>query len=109
MSNIKMPSSYELIESEELMQYNGEGPTLTIALYTIASYVVVNWEMITTVVDLVDNANTIIGQINTWKQNNGKYKLMGQFVAGGTSNVYPPHSYQGATGYWSYYPVWVSN
>lgn len=31
------------------------------------------------------------------------------FVPGGSSNIYPPHSYQGAVGYWNYYPVWIGN
>ena len=106
MSTLKMPSSYELVDANELMEYSGEGPGTIIGLYKVLTYVVVNWQWITSI---ASSSATLISMINSWKQRNGTYYLKGNYVPGGNNNLYPPHSAQGATGYWTYYSEWVSN
>ncbi|ERK46811.1 hypothetical protein [Faecalitalea cylindroides] len=107
MSTLVMPRNYKEIGLDEEKRYSGGSAVgVILATYKVVNFVVCNWVTISTI---AGNASTLIGYANSWKSANGRYQMKATFVPGGSSNIYPPHSYQGAVGYWNYYPVWIGN
>ena len=109
MMTLTMPSNYKIIENDEAMEYVGGSTTLIIALYKVVSFVVTKWDLLSAGASFASSAASLISMIQSWRQKNGTYKLQATWVPGGNSNIYPPHSYQGATGYWTYSSIWVRN
>lgn len=105
-----MPKNYEEVNTE-IMNYTGEfgAGTLLVALYTMANFVIVNIDYMQAAYDLVSNTKTLSDTIYGWRQKHGKFEMRARFVPGGNSNIYPPHSYQGATGYYEYYSVYIKD
>lgn len=57
------------------MEYSGEGPLLTIALYKIASFTILNWSTLVAAYELVDNVSTLQSIVRSWRQKNGTYQM----------------------------------
>lgn len=107
MSTLVLPKNCQELNLSEAKNFSGGSAVgVLLATYKVVGFVVCNWNFISAV---AGDSSTILSIANGWRSANGRYEMRATFVPGGSSNIYPPHSYQGAVGYWNYYPVWISN
>lgn len=98
-----MPEEYTNVSDSDIIEYSGEfGGTILLALFTVANFAITNPEFFSTAWDFFDNSTSMLTYLRNQYFSNGKYKMFAEWIPGSSGSIYPPNSWQGASGYYKY-------